>query len=313
MRVNKKVKKNWSKEDVVILVWLLDNCGKDPNEFVNGCLIQDDDDWKAVAEFIPGKEQEQSRFKWMALRRQVDSAKNIPWSSEEDMFLKGFIRSLQKISWFEVARQLYYNVGKDRKVYRSPKYCRERWCCYLNPNLKKGLWSCSDDKALITEVLRVGKKWAKLSKTIALDGRTENSIKNRFDIIMKKRMADQRRTKQVISEKDYLVKALGELEIKIMIEPRPFHPSAEEEEVAQIKPNEPLPQLAAQKGQHGSITLKTEEPRTPSAAERSQRFGTLEIKKTASTDWESLNSPLSLTLETTFSYQIPAPPRPIRF
>jgi hypothetical protein len=34
MHVNKKIKKNWSKEDIIILAWLLDKYGKQPDEFV---------------------------------------------------------------------------------------------------------------------------------------------------------------------------------------------------------------------------------------------------------------------------------------
>lgn len=31
MHVNKKIKKNWSKEDIIILAWLLDKYGKQPD------------------------------------------------------------------------------------------------------------------------------------------------------------------------------------------------------------------------------------------------------------------------------------------
>lgn len=56
MHVNKKIKKNWSKEDIIILAWLLDKYGKQPDDFVSHQLMQDEADWKAIAELIPGKD-----------------------------------------------------------------------------------------------------------------------------------------------------------------------------------------------------------------------------------------------------------------
>lgn len=35
MNVNKKVKKNWSKEDIIILAWLIDKYGKNPDDYVH--------------------------------------------------------------------------------------------------------------------------------------------------------------------------------------------------------------------------------------------------------------------------------------
>lgn len=41
MNVNKKVKKNWSKEDIIILVWLIDKYGKNPDDYVHHPFIQE--------------------------------------------------------------------------------------------------------------------------------------------------------------------------------------------------------------------------------------------------------------------------------
>jgi len=40
----------------------------------NSSLIQQEADWKIVADMIPGKDHEQSMFKWMSLRRTRKSA-----------------------------------------------------------------------------------------------------------------------------------------------------------------------------------------------------------------------------------------------
>ena len=97
--------------------------------------------------------------------------------------------------------------------------------------MKKGLWSCSDDKILITEVLRIGRKWATIAKMTVLGSRAENSVTNRFASMMKKKAQYEKSTRQVISEKDYLTKALTELEVRLMIEPRACYPNTEEEGV----------------------------------------------------------------------------------
>lgn len=72
------------------------------------------------------------------------------------------------------------------KAYRCPKQCREHWNCYLNPNLKKGPWSLREDLILLEEIRkRKGeKKWTELVKHF--DGRTENAIKNRYNLIIQK-------------------------------------------------------------------------------------------------------------------------------
>jgi hypothetical protein len=44
--------------------------------------------------------------------------------------------------------------------------------------LFRGAWTDEEDYQLITLFLKLGKKWSKMTKFI--DGRNENSIKNRF-------------------------------------------------------------------------------------------------------------------------------------
>ena len=54
----------------------------------------------------------------------------------------------------------------------------------MNPNLKKGLWRPEEDLELLNQFVKLGKKWAEISKV--LNGRTENAIKNRFNLLMEK-------------------------------------------------------------------------------------------------------------------------------
>lgn len=47
----------------------------------------------------------------------------------------------KEIIWNDIAKEVFYENSNRYKVYRGGKQCRERWNCFLNPNIKKGLWS----------------------------------------------------------------------------------------------------------------------------------------------------------------------------
>ena len=70
------------------------------------------------------------------------------------------------------------------KTFRSPKQCREHWTCYMDPELKKGPWKPQEDMTLLKEFVRLGKRWSEIAKK--LQGRTENAVKNRFNLLMMK-------------------------------------------------------------------------------------------------------------------------------
>jgi hypothetical protein len=109
-------------------------------------------------------------FKWMSLRNTRKSLQKKEWLPSEELFLKEVVERLGTKSWFEVSKQLYHHEGKSMKIYRSPKHCRERWACYLDPRVKKGPWNPEEDIILLKEFLAIGKKWSNIAKK--LNGRT---------------------------------------------------------------------------------------------------------------------------------------------
>ena len=138
----------------------------------------------------------------MSLRNNRKSAQKKDWKEDEEIFLKDVVERLGTKSWFEVSKQLYHHVGKEMKLYRSPKHCRERWACYLDPRVKKGPWKPSEDIILLKEFLSIGKKWSNIAKK--LNGRTENAIKNRFTLLLDKKSNIYKNMKNAITDEAYI-------------------------------------------------------------------------------------------------------------
>ena len=98
------------------------------------------------------------------------------WTAEEDAMLIEWVKSEGEGKWALCAVQM--------KGRRSGKQCRERWNNTLDPDVKKGEWTRSEDVKLFEEYWRMGSKWASMANNF--DGRTENSIKNRFYSLLRK-------------------------------------------------------------------------------------------------------------------------------
>jgi len=77
--------------------------------------------------------------------------------------------------WSLIATSLRGRIGKQ---------CRERWHNHLNPDVRKDAWSAEEDALIFQLVEKHGTKWATIAK--ALNGRTDNSIKNRYYSSLKK-------------------------------------------------------------------------------------------------------------------------------
>jgi len=127
---NKKLKKNWSEEDVKILVWVISKyCDKHDIDNVDKELALED--WERVARLIPGVSASSCMFKWLSIRK--TNLSNCNWAAEESQLLRNIIDQQQlgqsvenftHLNWKAVSEELYFRNSSPGKVFRSSKQCR---------------------------------------------------------------------------------------------------------------------------------------------------------------------------------------------
>ncbi|KAF5177198.1 Myb family transcription factor [Thalictrum thalictroides] len=97
------------------------------------------------------------------------------WSAAEDRSLIRLVNECGVKRWSHIALRLGGRTGKQ---------CRERWYNHLCPVIKKQAWSVEEDRAFIDAHIKLGNRWAEIARR--LPGRSENSIKNRWNINLRK-------------------------------------------------------------------------------------------------------------------------------
>lgn len=110
------------------------------------------------------------------IAKKTKRPKNI-WNAEEDRKLLELIDVYGPAHWSTIAASMPGREGKQ---------CRERWHNHLNPGILKDQWTEAEDLRLFLLYKLYGSKWSVLS--FMFSGRTDNSIKNHWNSIMKKKV-----------------------------------------------------------------------------------------------------------------------------
>lgn len=88
---NKRIKRNWSEDDIMILIWIVSKycdfkkVDQIEKQMVNILFMQDKPDWEYVGSLIPGVKGDHCMFKWLSLKKNNLSDNN--WSEKESNLL----------------------------------------------------------------------------------------------------------------------------------------------------------------------------------------------------------------------------------
>lgn len=129
--------------------------------------------WNKIAEKIENKNARQCQTRWQNIL-DPNRVKG-PWTEKEDLKLIELVKKFGPEKWSNISTYLPGRLGKQ---------CRERWYNHLNPEVNKTGWSKEEEWVLFLLHRKYGNSWSIFSEHIP--GRTDNTIKNHWNSIMKK-------------------------------------------------------------------------------------------------------------------------------
>lgn len=141
--------------------------------------------WKRISEaaFDARRSDVQCLHRWQKVLK--PGLKKGQWTEEEDNRVRQEVRKMGgavNVKWSAVALHLTGRLGKQ---------VRERWQNHLDPCLIKDPWRSEEDQLLISLQAVMGNRWSEIAR--AFPGRSENSVKNRWNSKQRKNLAMERK------------------------------------------------------------------------------------------------------------------------
>ncbi len=151
----KRIIKVWTEEEDVLLKTYYSKYGAN--------------NWLEIAKHIPGRNASQCSQRWRRKYKPEKIRKN--WIGEEDNLLMELVSKYGQ-NWQVISNHMRSSAN------RTGKQIRERYLNKLDPKISREPFTEEEDRIVLEEYKRIGKKWSEISKI--LHGRPENSVKNRF-------------------------------------------------------------------------------------------------------------------------------------
>lgn len=140
---------------------------------------------------MPGRNASQCSQRWR--RRFKPDKVRTNWSKQEDHQLLALYEKYGS-NWQMISKEM---IGG----HRTGKQVRERYLNKLDPKISKTPWTDYEDQIIIKNYQKIGKKWSEISKK--LEGRPENTVKNRFYSCLRKRINAPDSDSDLENEKEY--------------------------------------------------------------------------------------------------------------
>lgn len=131
--------------------------------------------WSVIASQIPSRTAAQVSARWETCINPELTKGN--FTPSEDAILAEFVAANGVHAWPKATQVL---------PHRSAKQCRERWFNNLDPSVAKTAWTPEEDRLIFELYLKFGPKWSAIAPLV--EGRTDNSIKNRWNASICHRM-----------------------------------------------------------------------------------------------------------------------------